>query len=124
MNIMGESAYMTDKHCFDCKYGKGWSCTHPNREYCNNGSLWWPKKARWKGAGMGDYYCSWCNEFGDNRLRECPECHAVMYTDEEWERKQEEWKLEDEFYNTLTDEGKEWFDNMCLSDLDRGEYEG
>ena len=31
-----------DKHCFDCKYCEGWSCTHPHREDCVNSSLWTP----------------------------------------------------------------------------------
>lgn len=55
--------------------------------------------ARWKGAGMGDYYCSLCcKTVSGNRLRYCPRCGALMYTDTEWERAQKEFKLEDEIY--------------------------
>ena len=40
------------------------------------------KQARWKGAGMGDYYCSLCcKTVSGNRLRHCPACGAEMYTD-------------------------------------------
>ncbi len=57
------------------------------------------KLARWKGAGMGDYYCSLCCEtVSGNRLRYCPGCGAQMYTDKEWEKALEEFKLEDEIY--------------------------
>ena len=51
----------------------------------------------WKGAGMGDYYCSRCNEtVSGNRHKYCPYCFARMYTDEEWERALAEWEAEDE----------------------------
>ena len=53
------------------------------------------KQARWKGAGLGEYYCSLCCEVGDIREQRCPNCHALMYTDEEYAIKLEEWKLED-----------------------------
>ena len=57
------------------------------------------KQSRWKGAGMGDYYCGWCGKkVSGNRERYCPECGAEMYTDKEWERALEEFKLEDEIY--------------------------
>ena len=57
------------------------------------------RQARWKGAGMGDYYCSLCCEtVSGNRERYCPACGAEMYTDAEWERALEEFKLEDEIY--------------------------
>lgn len=54
-------------------------------------------EARWKGAGMGDYTCSYCGETfsGGNRFRYCPNCGTLMYTDKEWTHKQEELKLED-----------------------------
>ena len=51
--------------------------------------------ARWKGAGMGEYYCSLCCEVGDIRELRCPKCNALMYTDEEYNRKIKEWELED-----------------------------
>lgn len=56
--------------------------------------------ARWKGAGMGDYYCSYCQErvSGNRRLR-CPNCNARMYTNEEYNRMVKEWELEDELYD-------------------------
>ena len=55
------------------------------------------KIARWKGAGMGDYYCSLCYEtVSGNRERECPNCGALMYTDEEYAMKLTEWEAEDE----------------------------
>ena len=38
------------------------------------------KQARWKGAGMGEYYCSLCCEVGNVREQRCPNCHALMYT--------------------------------------------
>lgn len=37
------------------------------------------EEARWKGAGMGDYYCSLCGEVvSGNHLSECPNCKAKM----------------------------------------------
>ena len=42
------------------------------------------KHARWKGAGLGDYYCSLCNEtysIGAERVKDwyfCPSCGARM----------------------------------------------
>jgi hypothetical protein len=54
------------------------------------------KEARWKGAGLGEYYCSLCCEVGDIRERRCPHCNALMYTDKEWERALAEWEAEDE----------------------------
>ena len=37
------------------------------------------KCARWKGAGMGDYYCSLCQHVvNGNELDECPCCGAKM----------------------------------------------
>lgn len=40
--IMDCPSIEIDKHCFDCKYCEGWSCTHPYREECVNSSLWTP----------------------------------------------------------------------------------
>lgn len=59
------------------------------------------KEARWKGAGLGEYYCSLCCEVGDVREQICPNCNALMYTDEEHAKKLEEWKLEDELYERI-----------------------
>lgn len=57
------------------------------------------RQARWKGAGMGDYYCSLCcKTVSGNRERYCPSCGAEMYTDAEWEKALERFKLEDEIY--------------------------
>ena len=57
------------------------------------------KEARWKGAGMGAYYCSLCcEEVGGNRERKCPKCNALMYTDEEYNKKLKEWEDEDEIW--------------------------
>ena len=45
------------------------------------------KSARWKGAGLGDYYCSLCNEtysIGAERVNDwhfCPNCGADMRPD-------------------------------------------
>lgn len=37
------------------------------------------KEARWKGAGMGDYYCSLCQEtVSGNEFKYCPHCGAKM----------------------------------------------
>ena len=38
------------------------------------------KEGRWKGAGMGDYYCSLCCETytGGNEYKYCPNCGAKM----------------------------------------------
>ncbi len=37
------------------------------------------REGRWKGAGMGEYYCSLCcHTVSGNELRVCPECHARM----------------------------------------------
>lgn len=62
------------------------------------------KEARWKGAGMGEYYCSLCCEVGDVRERECPNCHAQMYTDEEYAQAKAWWALEDSIFDILPDE--------------------
>ncbi len=38
------------------------------------------KHGRWKGMGMGDYYCSLCNRTygGGNGFKFCPNCGARM----------------------------------------------
>ncbi len=54
------------------------------------------KEARWKGAGMGEYYCSLCCEVGDVRQQRCPNCNALMYKDHEYVHKLAEWEAEDE----------------------------
>lgn len=36
------------------------------------------KEARWKGAGLGDYYCSLCCEQISGQTEFCPNCHAYM----------------------------------------------
>ena len=37
------------------------------------------KYARWKGAGMGGYYCSLCQEIvSGNEFKYCPNCGAKM----------------------------------------------
>ena len=68
--------------------------TKENREGCYLGET--ERTARWKGAGMGDYYCSLCCETvsGDRELR-CPKCNALMYTDEEYNKMTKEWELVD-----------------------------
>lgn len=35
-------------------------------------------EARYKGAGMGDYLCTNCDEVSDGRMEFCPHCHAHM----------------------------------------------
>lgn len=70
--------------CEHCKFRCTPTCSFKHEtadnEFCSNGR----KKeevvhARWKGAGMGDYYCSWCNEaVSGNQLEECPHCGAKM----------------------------------------------
>ena len=45
------------------------------------------KQARWKGTGMGEYYCSLCCEVGDIREQRCPNCYALMYTQQEYVQK-------------------------------------
>ena len=57
------------------------------------------KEARWKGAGMGDYYCSLCCEVGDIRAQRCPKCNALMYTDKEYAERKAWWALEDSLEN-------------------------
>ena len=60
------------------------------------------KQVRWKGVGMGEYYCSLCQEIvSGNRRLECPNCHAIMYTSEEYARMKKEWELEDEAEDEL-----------------------
>jgi hypothetical protein len=54
------------------------------------------KQARWKGAGMGTYYCSHCQEeVSGNRMLKCPNCNYRMYTNEEYIKMAREWELED-----------------------------
>ena len=42
------------------------------------------KEGRWKGAGMGDYYCSLCNTTysGGDEYNYCPNCGAKMKGEE------------------------------------------
>lgn len=42
------------------------------------------EEGRWKGAGMGDYYCSLCNTTysGGDEYNYCPNCGAKMKEDE------------------------------------------
>lgn len=41
------------------------------------------KSARWKGAGMGDYTCSLCDEtVNGNDYKYCPNCGAYMKEDD------------------------------------------
>lgn len=61
------------------------------------------KQARWKGAGMGEYYCSLCCEVGDVRERICSHCHASMYTDKEYAEAKAWWALEDSLDDILPD---------------------
>lgn len=37
-----------------------------------------PIEARWKGAGFGDYMCSYCSTVVSGQPDECPECGALM----------------------------------------------
>lgn len=43
------------------------------------------REARWKGVGMGDYYCSLCLYTMSGRTKFCPECGAKM---DEWEEEE------------------------------------
>jgi hypothetical protein len=79
--------------CTKCIYVEDCD-TKEDRDGCYFGET--ERTARWKGAGMGEYYCSFCCEVGDVRERECPNCHAQMYTDKERERALAEWEAEDE----------------------------
>lgn len=36
------------------------------------------RQGRWKGAGMGDYYCSLCQQLVSDRTNYCPNCGAIM----------------------------------------------
>ena len=54
------------------------------------------KQARWKGAGLGDYYCTNCwEQVSGNRRLICPYCGCRMYTNEEYHRMTKEWEIED-----------------------------
>lgn len=64
------------------------------------------KEARWKGAGLGDYYCSLCCEVGDVREQRCPNCNALMYSNAEYIEMKKEWELEDMIWG-------EDYDYMC-----------
>lgn len=68
--------------------------TKEDRDGCYLGET--ERTARWKGAGMGDYYCSLCCEYGDHRNQRCPHCNALMYEDHEYMAKLMEWEAEDE----------------------------
>ena len=37
------------------------------------------KHGRWKSAGMGDYYCTLCQQLVNPRTNYCPKCGAIMY---------------------------------------------
>lgn len=41
------------------------------------------ESARWKGAGLGDYYCSLCQHLQSGRPRVCPNCGTEMDNSEE-----------------------------------------
>ena len=78
--------------CIECIYFEDCDLKE-SRDGCYNGET--EKLARWKGAGMGEYYCSLCCEVGDIRERVCPHCHASMYTDKEYAEAKAWWALED-----------------------------
>lgn len=59
------------------------------------------KQARWKDVGMGEYCCSLCCEVGNVREQRCPNCHALMYTQKEYEQMMKGLDLEDELYDTF-----------------------
>lgn len=83
--------------CGKCEYYKDGSCLKPIDIGCNinedilnecdalyNANYCKKKEGRWKGAGMGDYYCSLCNttySSGDE-YNYCPNCGAKMKEDE------------------------------------------
>lgn len=62
------------------------------------------REARWKGAGMGEYYCSLCcGTVSGDREQRCPECNALMYTDKEYAERKIWWELEDSIDNIWSD---------------------
>lgn len=79
--------------------------TKEDRDGCYFGET--ERTARWKGAGMGDYICSLCWEYGDHRNQRCPHCNALMYEDHEYMAKLMEWEAEDkreeEFWRLLNE---------------------
>lgn len=87
--------------CKDCVHFEDCD-TKEDRDGCYLGET--ERIARWKGAGMGDYYCSLCCETvsGDRELR-CPKCNALMYTDKEYAEKKAWWALEDSLDNIWSD---------------------
>ena len=86
--------------CKDCIHFDDCT-TKEDRDRCYFGET--ERIARWKGAGMGDYYCSLCCEIGDIREQRCPKCNALMYTDEEYAEKKAWWALEDSLDNIWSD---------------------
>ena len=68
-----------------CKYGEnrsnGMYCTGEKcKQYKPTADVVEVRKGRWKGAGMGDYYCSLCcNTYsGGDEFNYCPNCGAKM----------------------------------------------
>lgn len=87
--------------CKDCKHrvkgskmcahpkAVGWDAIEPDDDdFCSCGERGeaetetkyppCPDGARWKGAGMGYYYCSWCGLETSGTMRTCPRCKSEM----------------------------------------------
>ena len=79
--------------CTKCIYVEDCD-TKEDRNGCYFGET--ERTARWKGAGLGEYYCSLCCEVGDMHNQRCPHCNALMYEDHEYIAKLMEWEAEDE----------------------------
>lgn len=83
-----ERGYDTVKSCAECPFYEGCAdCAFEGEAFCprsekakneEDGDAHEEREARWKGAGLGDYYCSLCQHTISGRTRFCPECGAKM----------------------------------------------
>lgn len=70
-----------DEH--NCQYNREWTLMDfcekiENLGYVPAADVAPVRHGRWKGAGMGDYYCSLCQKLANPRTNYCPNCGARM----------------------------------------------
>jgi rubrerythrin len=72
--------------CTECSYNDRFNCKPMyDAELLYEAGYRKQSEARWKGAWLGDYYCSLCNATysGGNEYNFCPNCGARMMKGDE-----------------------------------------